>query len=306
MAVPTITDISPTTGLARGLQLATITGTNFRLPPTPGTGPVEYVPTVSVTVNGRAAVVAVLSATEIRISTPSYMGEPEAMSTAVDVVLKNLDDNGDPISGEEVTAAAAYTYKRPDLTADHDGYWITTALVQALRRNLLANTWASNSPDYSADPATQVTFTGELPAITVDSPRIVENKLLRDNDPQVETDPSGGKTRRKGPLTEDFLYDILLIGRSPAEAHALRDEARDFFAERAYFELPASPTDSTIVEIRLIVEGEWAPVDNVTDVTFSYENTIRFEAVPSSVSSPLPTFFTDEATTEELTTEDMG
>lgn len=294
----------------------TLTGWGYKLPADPPAGYLgdDVTPTVAVLVNGRAAdAVAVLSSTEIQIIIPAYLGDPSAMSTAVDVVVKNLDDDGDPIAGEEATLAAAFTYKHPDLTVNANVDWITRNLLRTLRRNLIDNVAISASPDFSSLPLTQVTYVSGLPAVALDGPTVKENKALRDNEFRVEDHPVSGKTRKNAPFTADLLYDILLIGRNKVEAQNLKEAALSYFHRRPIFIFPAGPSDPTELECMLWVEGNWTPTDNEQDQTYSYSNTIRLQGIQIDDSfgladAGIPTtsgFFVDTYETDELSSEEI-
>jgi hypothetical protein len=310
MAIPTITSIDPTGGLASGRSMATIVGTNFRLPSDvvleSDFG--DWPQSVAVYVNGRAADgVAVLDAETIQIITPEFMGDPATIPVDVDVLVQNLDDAGDPIPTEEATLSDGYTYRRPDLTAISAADWITYQLVLTLRRNLIANVSVDASPDWSDDPTTQITYVGELPAVTIDGPVIRENKLLRDPDARDE-EGDVGSTRKAPPYTADLLYAIMLVGRNKPEALSLQTEALRYFDRRPDFVFPAGPSDPTEIDCRLFVEGDWDPTDRFGDQTYAYTTTIRLEGLPfddahgvASAGVPIDDFFT-----EQLPDEDVG
>jgi hypothetical protein len=314
--VPSIYTVDPIVGLASGRAIMTLNGWGYRLPPDPPEGYVgdDVTPTVAVYVNGRLAdAIAVLSSTEIQIIVPAYLGDPSAMSTAVDVLVKNLDDDGDPITGEEATLAEGFTYKHPDLTADSNYDWITRNVLRTLRRNLVDNVSISASPDFSSAPSTQVTFVSGLPAVTLNGPKVRENKILRDNEIRVENNGITGKTRKNTPFTADILYEIILIGRTKVESQNLMEATQRYFRRRPIFVFPAGPLDPTEIECNLWVEGEWMPTDNEHDQVYSYANRIRLEAIQIDDSfgladagmPALDRFFTDTYETEDLTTEEI-
>lgn len=314
--VPSLYTVTPAEGLASGRAVATLTGWGFNMPPDPPSGYVgdDVTPSVAVLVNGRDAdAVAVLSSTEIQFLIPEYLGPPASMETAVDVVVRNLDSNGDPIPTEEATLAEAFTYKHPDLTASSNIQWITRWVLRMLRRNIVDNVSISASPDFSSAPATQVTFVSGLPAVSVSGPTVRENKVLRDNETRVEDDSPSGKTRKNAPYTADVLYDIMVIGRNKIESQNLKEAAIRYFRRRPIFVFEAGPSDSTEIECQLFVEGAWTPADNEQDQTYSYSNTIRLQGIWIDDSSgladdgiPAPDqFYTDAYETDELSTEEL-
>jgi hypothetical protein len=314
--VPSIYSITPTEGLASGRAVATLTGWGYKIPPDPPSGYLgdDVTPTVAVLVDGRGAdAVAVLSDTEIQFIIPEYLGAPGTMSTAVDVVVKNLDDNGDPIPTEEATLAGGFTYKHPDLTAPANIEWITRCVLRMLRRNIVDNVSVGASPDFSAAAATQVTYVSGLPAVSVTGPTVRENKELRDNETRVDDDSPSGLTRKNAPYTADVLYDIMVIGRNKIESQNLKEAAIRYFRRRPIFVFQAGPSDPTEIECQLWVEGPWTPTDNEQDQTYSYSNTIRLQGIWIDDSSgladdglPAPDqFYTDTYETDELSTEEL-
>ena len=113
MTAPLITTLEPASGPTGGKTLVTLTGDGFRLPPAPPPsaaplGPPS--PTVQVLVGGQLAEdVRIIDATKLSFLTPR--GEPGD----ADLVVRNLDDDGAPIPGEEATAPGAFTFVRPAL-----------------------------------------------------------------------------------------------------------------------------------------------------------------------------------------------
>jgi hypothetical protein len=304
--VPSIYSVSPTDGLTDGRNVLTVDGFGFRLyePPASGVlglGQIGWVKTVDVLVDGSSAdSVAPVSTSQLLVVAPQYRGDPDALPVSVDVTVRNLDDDGQPIAGEEYTAPGAYTYRRPDLTVVSSELWVTKQLVLYLRRHVIANVGIGASPDYSEAPALQVTFVGELPAIVLDGPRCEENRFYRNTEIRTE-DAATGKTRKTAAFTGDLVFGMLLVGRTKSEALNLRNAVIRHFHRRPYFNLPDGPTAPNDIAFRLAVEGEWSPRDNFQNQTFAFENDLRIEGVEfddayglASDGVPIDDFVTDE------------
>src|SRR5262245_61737827 len=136
MPAPTITSLTPPTGPTGGRTLVEIAGTGFRLPPPPppsGTTPPPR-PTVQILVGGREA-------TDVRVRASDRLTfiSPIGDARPVDVILRNLDDDGAPIAGEEVTLANGFTYRMPALAAESDLARLVRTLLRELKRQVLPN-----------------------------------------------------------------------------------------------------------------------------------------------------------------------
>lgn len=215
MAIPTFTAVSPSTVHTAG-QLITITGTNFRLPDEPpaSTAPLPApLPTVAVTVNGTACTnVRVYSATELTCDCPSLDPGPYAIQ------IQNLDNAGAAIVGETVTAAAAVTYARPDLSVDSDQKNVVEALILLLRRQLIANVQVTSSVDFD-DETTVPNFvaSAKLPAL-VCSFRSQENRNYL-QDTWLFTNPDGSTFRKWNTfVAEDLVVTVRYIDNHEGRA----------------------------------------------------------------------------------------
>jgi hypothetical protein len=320
--VPSIYSVTPSDGLSRGKAVLLLDGWGYRMPEPRAAGESvpERLPTVAVYVNGeRAPAVAVLSSTQVKAITPAYVAAAEALPALVDVMLQNLDDDGDPIPTEEVTAEDAFTYRWPNFAPDPatlDGIgssdWLTLQLVETLRRGIVLNVGIGGSPDYSSAPATQVTYLSELPGISLVGPRFVPNPELASRTPEVAS-TAVGSTRVDPPEVEDLVYEVTLVGRSKPETEALRDEAQKYFRAEPVFTFPAGPSDATQLEADWIIEGEWTPADNEAAQTYTYTASLRVIGIELDDSSgvqptgvPLDPFFADEISETDIETEELS
>ena len=189
MAVPTISTIAPAVGTPTGRQAVEIVGTNFQLQPAPTVGiiPVPVAaPTVRVTFGGvEAPRVDVISATRVFVFTPAYTlpfdsnGDTVA-TTAVDVVLENIDDTGVLIGAETVTAGDGYTYARPGVSHQDSGDLLraVVAVVDMLRSQVLANTVINTSTDYDPDTGAPMIQVEETPQLVLAGPTLVFNPFF--------------------------------------------------------------------------------------------------------------------------------
>jgi hypothetical protein len=246
MAVPTFTSITPTTGSAGGRNLTTIIGTNFRLPTDPGfLNTVASPPSVKVEIDGvEATRVDVLSATELRVLMPPYRREDADAAAVplpkVDVLVRNVDDSGVLIPGEEVTSSNAYTYRRSNIrapdatTANQTWRQVIREVVMSFQRQLLPNTAIFTNVDYGDDGAI-VVKDAVLPSITLVGPRPREDLANRHhwNDfEEVGDDGSPETFERFWPSTVSiFEFDVLIASDNPAQMYGLQQGTIELSSE---------------------------------------------------------------------------
>lgn len=182
MAIPTFTSVTPAIGNPNGGQIVEIVGTNFR------TTPVQYIvpqaelyPPVKVTFDGVSAeYVEVVSSTFMRVAVPVARFDPNIPALvnddvsrvtfpAVDIIITNLDIDGNPISGETVTATEAYTYEQPLLRlpeGDPPMLQVFRRFLYLLKRGVVSRVAKSTHTDYGED-GVQITVLAEHPSISV-------------------------------------------------------------------------------------------------------------------------------------------
>ena len=250
-------------GPTAGRTLVQIYGRNFRLPPiNPSSGPVgstssgivvaDRQRTVSVTFGGEEALeVTVVSHIRLDVITPispiaavkaSNYGEGE-----VDVVVTNLDDNGDPIVGESVTVPNGFKYRRPklDATSSGDLLRLVEVLIHELKRQVLPEVVLTVHTDFDADTSDQLNITelAQLPAIILSGPNTPENRFYSLNErPEELIDEEIGEIRRK-PRTVDLLFDLIVVSDSTMELLNLSEIMNDFVNRNIYLSMYRDPND---------------------------------------------------------------
>jgi hypothetical protein len=199
MAIPTITSLSPATGLTSGRNMVWINGTNFRLPPTPGTGYQggDEPRTVQVKFNGVVSSSAYAATTaKILAVVPAYTGTyDQNFPVSVSVRVANLDDNEVEIPTENVTKTNAYAYGQPVLTDESRIQRVTRVLIKFLRLCLLKNTHNTSSRDYDRLFSDTEGFKATLPVVHLIGPTLSKNVL----------DSSNGEDEEVGPGANDFF-----------------------------------------------------------------------------------------------------
>ncbi len=182
--------VTPTKGPTGGRTIVEILGTGFRLPVLPPpTGFVGGDPEISVQViiGGRRAVnVQVVSPERLFATTQSR--DPGLF----EVVVRNIDSNGDPIPGEEARIDDAYMYARPrlDALAESDTVRLCRTLIRELQRQIHPNVAITTATDYDSDTADLSNFVeiAELPQLILIGPEFAENRFYTNNEP-IEEDP---------------------------------------------------------------------------------------------------------------------
>lgn len=263
MAIPTLTAVTPSTGLTRGDNVVTLTGTNFRIPPTPpatGYQGGEAQQTIRVTFAGVASAWAhALTATQALVRVPPWAGSLSAtLPLAVDVRLDNLNDLGTEIATENVTRTNAYTYGRPGLAPERRLQGATTALVEQLRRHVLPNVHILAGRDYDDTTGTAARAPATLPALHLVGP-VARLNRFDSADYAADTAATGAVTwqRFTRPVTVDLSYQILGWAQNPWHCHNLAQQVLLLFRQHPWLAIPLDPTTPGSPTERHQVEIEW-------------------------------------------------
>jgi hypothetical protein len=221
-----------------------VVGTNFRLPPPPpavaGKLP-PPVPTVRVSFGAEVSSrVRVLSANALEALAPI------ASPGIVNVTVTNLDDDGDPIAGETVTASDAFTYARPKLTDQPDLDRVNRQLLIELKRQVLDNVGIFSHVDFDdvVGGDLDVAFVGKLPALALAGPDITEDRPFYSTNERLEiaTSPSTYEAH-KAPLTVRLGYEVVTLTEFTSQLMALQTLLLQFFERNKFLRVPRNPAD---------------------------------------------------------------
>jgi len=268
MAVPTITSISPNSGLTIGLTPVKIVGTGFReassTPPAAVEGTGVWQQTVSVTFNGvEADAVMVGDSTTIWVTVPEYFGDVSSVPDTVDVVVTNLDDTGTAIPGETVTESDGYTYTRQDYTAEGALLWICDQLLTWFRRNLLVNTVLTTDPEYAETPADEVIALGELPGIVLVGPAVADDPLRQipheQDDNEVETDVYTNEKPRRAKI---LGFQLHVFSQRKSEALNLEEMVDGIVSARGRLRILDHRGGSDTLNLQMKLTETWAASDD--------------------------------------------
>jgi hypothetical protein len=256
----------------------TIRGVGFRVPEI---GDVSEYPTVEVEINGvEADGVAAVAHYRVEAIVPEYLGSHEDLPDIVDVTVRNLDDDGVAIPGEEVTAVGAYTYQRPSMIANSTLTEVTLEVLRVFRRYLLLNTVTATDPDFSDDPASGITAIGKLPAIVLDGPRVLPSGMYRYSDQSYDAldDGSGLYAERAAPFTARLEWGILLVSNGKRANLNLLNAVIRHFDSRPFMRVPLEPAGVNFMRVDAKL-AEWSIADRREDRLYLAESTLALEPI---------------------------
>lgn len=245
MAVPTIATLAPVTGPALGRNFISITGTGFRVPPTPPAGPIassDVQQTVRVSFDAEVVgTVEVSSSTLLRVLVPAFRGtvadSQAANIPAVDLTVENLDDNGVLIPGETVTSTGAYTYARTSLRPPGTDVWpfqqITEELLLTYTRAVVPNVHLATHTDFSEAPFQEL-FAATLPSLHLVGPTAEFDPEFTHEEYRFVSIGGGASEIFDPPNVFRLTYDIIGIVDGERELHATMTAVREVHERAAY------------------------------------------------------------------------
>lgn len=235
MPTPFVGNLSPATGAPTGGALVRVTGGNFRLPDEPPhTGGVTPAapPTVEVLVGGVAAPqVIVARAGLLFFRTPKRAlvnadGSPIAGPVAVNVEIRNIDDDGVLIPGETVTVTNGFAYTRTSLASSNRAAitTVTEALIRLLRSEVLGNTVLDTHTDYdrTSSDGLNIVELAELPAVVLTGPDVTENRFFTPNT-NPKSDGDYGWLEHRRHLYLDLTFDVAVVTHGTAQLTNLQE-----------------------------------------------------------------------------------
>jgi len=253
MAVPTITTRTPAAGLTSGRTFVTLVGTGMRLPPPPPpSGPTSGVLPVTVDVLFGALRASRVSVRDDPANPPdgtivTCLSPPQAPGT-VDLTLRNLDDDGNPIAGEEITLAAAFTYERASLTRESALTRLVRTLLRSLKAQVLENLSLTVHTDFDDATGDQlhVAAVSKLPALVIVGPELDENRFYSLN--ELAEDGGGDAvglpfTLRRVPYTVDLTFQLVGMSEHTVELLNLMRLCTTYFHKNKVLEMDRDPDD---------------------------------------------------------------
>lgn len=263
MAVPSVITITPNEGLTSGQGFVDILGNGFQLPPAVNViGPAQPAnPSVRVTFNGKASPkVVVISESRLLVQVPSSTlpaSGPNFGAGPVDVVIENIDQNGDLVPGETLTIAGGYTYTRKDLTEESVLTSLVRQLILEMKRQIISEVTLTTHTDYDADTADGLNITelAKLPTVIIAGPELEENRFYSRNIQEYVTLPNGETQLCQVGYTTDLQFDIMGVSDNTQELLNLMALSIDFFHKNKVLELTVGNEDVEY-EMDFTVGGE--------------------------------------------------
>jgi hypothetical protein len=260
VAVPTIFSITPTEGPTTGFTSVEILGENFRaptiLPPDPNTNITPPSPIPVKVYFGGVEAETVLWITENRLyafTPPRKEQSVNGTIVPVDVVVENVDDNGDLIP------------KPLNI--------LTRGLITKFRSFVHPNTIHMVNTDYDEAPGDglSITHLASLPAIVLSGPDLLENRFYSTNEDKL--DPIGGGLSfvKREPRTVDVTFDIMVISNSTNEILNLIHVLTEFIHQTKFCVFQPYPSRPDIVcelEFGFADGGDfnWTAVPNSSNI----------------------------------------
>jgi hypothetical protein len=272
MAAPTITSLEPASGPTGGLTLVEVTGSGFRVPPgPPATGPTSPPrPTVEVLVGGRRAA-------DLRVRAPdrlSFLSPAHDAGTA-DVVVRNLDDDGVPIAGEEATLADAYTFVAPRLAVESDLTRLVRTLLRELKRQVHPNVSLTVQTDFDAETGDELHLTelASMPGLVLVGPELSENRFYSLNQAPEVPASEGTVLRRRVPYTVDLGFTLVGVADHTTELLNLMAAVELFFHRNKFLEMDRDPANPLAGAVRY--EMDFRPDGDLRVTSQPNESNVR-------------------------------
>lgn len=176
----------------------------------------------------------------------------------VDVVVRNLDDNGDPIPGEEITVEDGYHFSRVRLTDEAHLTRLVREFVRLWRKQVIANVSTTTHTEYDADTGDEYSIVelAELPGIGINGPDLSENRFFSINGTVEVELPNGEVILRRVPYTVDLTFEITGVSNSQVELLNLMTLATQVVDRNPYFYLDRDPNDPSQGRVRYEMDFE--------------------------------------------------
>ncbi len=270
MAVPLIVSVTPAVGPTGGRNLVRLKTNDARLPPDPpATGFVggTFLRTVRVEFGG-------IEATDVRVFSQGSVTclAPIHDPGVFDIVLTNLDDDGDPIAGEVATKVDAYTFRRPNLTAQDDLTRLVREFIQQLKRQVIDEVSLTVHTDFddSAADFLNIARIAKLPALVLIGPDITENRFFSTNAKQEIELPDGTVEIRRSPYTVDLLFECVGIAELDVQKLNLMAAFTKFINRNKFIEMDRDPADPSLGKVKYEMDfteegGEPSSTDRLND-----------------------------------------
>jgi hypothetical protein len=254
---PTVTGVTPSTGLSGGGSIVTVSGTNFDA--AVGANPAPNVTVMFGTLF--ASDVRVLSATDLTCIPPRGIIGIDADTTDVTVTVENVDAGPNQGTG---SLSNAFTYNRPDLTVQQHLTKVQRTFIALLQNQVLANVAPMTHSDWAdADAAIlKRPALARLPAIQLLGPVLSPQRVCNYNEATLELLPTGDPAptdfRRYDQVRSvDLEFDLRVLSTRKSELSNLIQHLVGFTQRNEFIYVdkdPLLPSAGTVRYPLLIVQ----------------------------------------------------
>ena len=264
MAVPTFTSVTPSFVHTSGKTAVVINGTNFRLPVIQADGSTDGVLLRSVQVLFGSEPAIEANAVDVtRIEAIAPVSDP----ATVDITIRNVENDGTPIPGEEVVAPAAFEFRHARLTSERENasdlQRAVRKIIRDLKQQVHPNVVLTTDTDYDGPDNVEIHVVelADKPAIVLIGPSLEENRFYSVNGEQdfsderqlyeedgSEDDQFENFVATYQPFTVDISFEAVVVSDRQMEALNLTHLLMMFFRKNTRFKLDRSndPADGEV------------------------------------------------------------
>ena len=251
MAIPLIITVTPNAGITMGNNVVELKTNNARVPPAPpATGKTDGIVPETVQVffgDEQASSVQVVSRGRVLCLAPING------AGVVGVTIKNLDDFGVPIPGEEFTKPAAYTYSRPNLadSSESDFSRIVRTFIRDLKRQVIENVSLTVHTDYDDETGDflDVAANAKMPGLVLVGPDVEESRFYSLNTFRHK-DVGNGVQIQRSPYTIDLQFQIVGVAELTHQLLELMHACIQYFHRNKYLSVLCDPDNPALGYIR--------------------------------------------------------
>lgn len=262
MAVPTFTSVTPSFVHTSGKTAVMIEGTNFRLPVIQADGPTDGASLRSVEVLFGSEPAIEANAVDVsRIEAIAPVSDPATVA----ITIRNVENDGTPIPGEEVVVPAAFEFRHANLTSERENasdlQRAVRKIIRDLKQQVHPNVALTTDTDYDAPDNVEIHVVeiADKPAIVLIGPSLEENRFYSVNGEQDFNDErqlyEGGEDDQfenfvstYQPFTVDISFEVIVVSDRQMEALNLSHLLMMFFRKNTSFKLDRSndPADGEV------------------------------------------------------------
>lgn len=250
MAVPTITEVTPAEGLTSGNNIVVISGTNFKLPPSPTpTGFVggDYPRSVAVSFDGQTSTWAhAITEEVIYCRVPEWKGDwDQSFPVSIDVRVANTDSDGVEIDGENATLADGYTIERPGFASASMLQRVLSEFINIFKRHLMANVTMMIGAEYDDDTTDLERLRADAPCVYLIGPAMTPNRLASLTFLNTEEDPLSSDAYRRfaEPIVVDMTFEVQIWAKSARHIMAMSQAFLTMFRDVTNISIKRDPSD---------------------------------------------------------------